>query len=148
VGIAPQDDQIDQQLLRQIERDTDSTRAEQRWYWATYWENFRKTHSEWQVKAQPKWGSKAVSIVGDGPFALLTWCVGSRQMRGSEVTVSLWATRDDAEGQKRFIDESARGGVCGGAHEVLDLRSLPRRADLSPLGRVLRPRRAGDGSLF
>lgn len=69
----------------------------------------------WRTEARKRWGRKASSIDGDGQFALLAWC--------RVLTVTLWQTRDEAEKEKKVIDETACGGYCTRNHEIVDLGS-------------------------
>ena len=71
--------------------------------------------TEWRSKANRRWGKKAEWISGDGQFALLAPCKGI-------ITVTLWGTRDEAEKEKTFIDETGCGGGCTPRlHEIVDL---------------------------
>jgi hypothetical protein len=60
----------------------------------------------------------AAWIWGDPPaagpcFCLLAWC--------RALTISLWPDRQSAERQKAVIDETACGGRCRRAHEVVEM---------------------------
>ena len=52
---------------------------------------------------------------GDGQFALLAWC--------GELSVRLYAKREDAEEQKKIIDKLGCGGSCHKRHEIVDMGS-------------------------
>ncbi len=67
----------------------------------------------WFKEAKRRWGKKAAWIHGDGQYALLAWC--------RVLTVTLWPTKDEAEENKKFIDEMACGGGCTRNHEIVDL---------------------------
>ncbi len=69
----------------------------------------------WRKEARKRWGKQAEWITGEGQFALLAWC--------RVLTVTLWKTRDEAEEQKKFIDETGCGGLCTRKHEIIDLRN-------------------------
>jgi hypothetical protein len=112
--------------------------ADRRRYWAAYWETFRAAHSEWQYRAQRRWGREAVWIVGDGPFALLAPC--------RQLSISLWQTREEAEEAKAHIDRVPCGGGCYETlkardglptfHQIIDMRERRRRRTPAPaLGR-------------
>ena len=70
----------------------------------------------WLKEAKRRWGKKAEWIVGNGQFALLAWC--------RVLTITLWSTREEAEKQKRIIDEFACGGFCNRQHEIVDLEKI------------------------
>ncbi len=67
----------------------------------------------WQTEAKRRWGKKAAWIHGDGQYALLAHC--------RVLTVTLWSTSAEAGESKREIDRYACGGLCTGAHEIIDL---------------------------
>lgn len=71
------------------------------------------TRSKWQSKAHKRWGKKAEWIQGDGPFAVLAHC--------RVLTVTLHATKGEADDSKAFIDRLACGGLCTRNHEIIDL---------------------------
>jgi hypothetical protein len=74
----------------------------------------------WLTEAKKRWGKQAEWITGNGQFALLAWC--------RVLTVTLWTTRDEAEGKKKFIDEMGCGGYCTGNHEIIDLSiTIPKK---------------------
>lgn len=52
-------------------------------------------------------------ISGEGRYALLAHC--------RVLTVTLWDDPAEAERQKRFIDETACGGLCRRSHEIVEL---------------------------
>jgi len=67
----------------------------------------------WRSEAGRRWGKEAAWITGSGQFALLAWC--------RALTVTLWATKAEAEREKAFIDRTACGGLCTLNHEIIDL---------------------------
>ena len=69
-------------------------------------------NKSWRVEARRRWGRKAVWIQGDGQYALLAWC--------RELTVTLGATRAEAEKQKAEIDRTVCGGLCTLNHKIID----------------------------
>ena len=72
----------------------------------------RKT--QWQSKANRLWGKRAEWVVGEGQFALLAPC--------RVLTVTLWETRDEAEKQKTFIDQTACCSQCTpNLHEIVEI---------------------------
>jgi hypothetical protein len=71
----------------------------------------------WHSEATRRWGQDALSISGEGPYALLAHC-------GWQINVTLWPTRDEAEEQKRTLDELGCGvDQCPRNHEIVDLGS-------------------------
>lgn len=71
------------------------------------------TTETWQQKAQKRW-QRAEWISGSGPFALLAHC--------GLLTVTLWETQEEAEEQKRMIDQIGCGGECFRHHEIVTLQ--------------------------
>lgn len=53
-------------------------------------------------------------------YALVSGCQ-KPYLRGDQRTVSLWASRDNAELQKTWIDRSGCGGGCYRDHEIIRL---------------------------
>ena len=70
--------------------------------------------SEFQRRAESKWGRKAARIQGDGPYALLAWC--------RTLTVTLHNSPEEAETSKTNIDQIGCGGACSRKHEIVDVR--------------------------
>lgn len=70
--------------------------------------------SEYQRKAESKWGRRARWINGDGPYALLAWC--------KTLTVTLYDSLEEAEKKKNNIDQIGCGGECSRKHEIVDVR--------------------------
>jgi hypothetical protein len=67
--------------------------------------------SEWQTKAESKWGTTAVWIHGDGQFALLQPC-------SDQLTVTLCASMVDATRVKK---ETCCGRCSKSRHVITDL---------------------------
>lgn len=68
--------------------------------------------SHWNTLAHRCWPS-AEWIDVEGPYALVAHC--------RVITVTLWATHEEAEKAKAIIDWSACGGACHRAHEIVTL---------------------------
>jgi hypothetical protein len=73
---------------------------------------------DWNKRARRRWPS-AEWIEGDGPIALVAYC--------RHLTVTLWQNSDDANGEKKLIDDTGCGGRCGRRHEAIDLRKRQSR---------------------
>lgn len=71
------------------------------------------TNKTWLKEAKRRWGKQVRDIQGDGQFALLSRC--------RALAVYLYSTRNEAEENKKFIDEIGCGGCCSRAHEIIDL---------------------------
>jgi hypothetical protein len=76
-----------------------------------------RNHRTWRALAKCRYPD-AAWVWGDPPaagpcFALLAHC--------RVLTVTLWAAREDAEREKAVIDETACGGRCWRAHEVVEM---------------------------
>jgi hypothetical protein len=71
------------------------------------------TNNKGSTIAKKKWGKQAESIEGEGRYAVLARC--------GLLTINLCPTIEEAEEQKRFIDEIGCGGRCSKRHEVVDL---------------------------
>ena len=68
--------------------------------------------TEFQKRAQKKFGWDAIFFGGNGPYALLAWC--------GTTSFSLWPTMEDAE--QRMASLTSCGGRCEGRHEIVDVR--------------------------
>jgi hypothetical protein len=74
-----------------------------------------KTKEEYRKIADRKWGKDAEWITGRGRFAVLAFC--------RCITITLWTELEKAKLAKKQIDETACGGMCHGAHMILDLEN-------------------------
>lgn len=73
-----------------------------------------KHHPSYRALARLRW-RRIEWISGDGPFALAAHC--------RPLTVTLWPTRELAETERVFIDDTGCGHPCHKRnHEIVDLR--------------------------
>ncbi|MGH2651381.1 MAG: hypothetical protein ACRDHS_03035 [Actinomycetota bacterium] len=81
-----------------------------------------RRHRSFLTFAKCVW-PRALWILGDGPFASVSWC-GARPglpRYRSGASVKLWETIEDAHKAKAQIDYTGCGGLCVRRHEVIQL---------------------------
>jgi hypothetical protein len=84
-----------------------------------------KRHQSWHAVASCRWRRGLAWVSGAPPaggpcFALVSFC-GRNRCPGSYITVTLWATKHEAEQSKGGIDRFACGGACCGQHEIFTM---------------------------
>jgi hypothetical protein len=86
------------------------------WKWISLlaydYEQVGQERKNYISRAKKRWHN-AVWIEGEGRYALLAHC--------RELSISLWATMEEAESEKKILDKFGCGGMCDELHEIIDM---------------------------